>query len=158
MPLRWCLLSLALAAVISFTAPAQAASPFAKLAGSWSGTGSVLFEGGQSERLRCTARYSSSNGNTRLGIAIRCASTSSSIDLSGSLTDRAGRVSGSWVERSFNAEGTAFGRATASSIILRLGGSVTGAMSVSVSGSRQSVSVSTQGIPLRSIRMALRRR
>jgi hypothetical protein len=118
----------------------------------------MLFEAGQRERLRCNARYISSDGATRLGLTLRCASTSGTFDLSGRLIDRRGRISGEWFERSFNAEGTAYGRATSDSIVLRLAGSVPGAMSVSISDSRQSVSVSTQGIALRSIRIALRRR
>ena len=37
--------------------PANAADAFNALKGSWSGGGSASFAGGQSEKLRCTARY-----------------------------------------------------------------------------------------------------
>jgi hypothetical protein len=159
MPSTRFLLPLVLAASLNLAAsPAGAASPFASLAGSWSGTGRVLFEDGQSERLRCNARYSSSNRSTRLELTLRCASTSATFDLNGRLTDRGGRIAGEWFERSFGAEGTVYGRATGDSIILRLGGSIAGAMSVAVSGSSHSVSVSTQGTGLRNIRIGLRRR
>jgi hypothetical protein len=151
--------ALALAAATTIAAPSlSAASPFSTLAGSWSGSGTVLFEGGQSERLRCNARYTSSGGGSQLSLVLRCASTSGSFDLTGRLTDRGGRVSGEWSERSFGAEGTAFGRASGDSIVLRLSGDVAGAMSVSTSGARQSVSVSTQGTALRNIRISLQRK
>ena len=159
MPVSRLLAPLALASAISAAAPsASAASPFASLAGSWSGTGTVLFEGGQRERLRCNARYTSSGGGNQLGLTLRCASTSGTFHLTGRLVDRSGRVSGEWSEHSFGAEGTAYGRATGDSLVLRLSGSVAGAMSVSISGSRQSVSVSTQGTALRNIRIGLQRR
>jgi hypothetical protein len=159
MPLSRQIAALTLAAATAVAASsAGAASPFATLAGSWSGSGTVLFEGGQSERLRCNARYTSTGGGSRLSLALRCASTSGSFDLNGRLTDRAGRVSGEWSERSFGAEGTAYGRASGDSIVLRLSGDVAGAMSVSTSGARQSVSVSTQGTALRNIRISLKRR
>ncbi|HXF54615.1 MAG TPA: hypothetical protein VNK52_10885 [Hyphomicrobiaceae bacterium] len=157
MPFIRQLAAFALAALIPVADPASAASPFAPLVGSWSGDGTVLFEGGQSERLRCNARYTSA-GNSRLDLNLRCASTSGAFHLTGRLTDRGGRVTGEWSEHSFGAEGTAFGRASGDSIVLRLSGSVAGAMSVSTSGSRQSVSVSTQGTALRNIRITLRRR
>ncbi len=156
MPLPQLLLALVVAPALAF--PAQAANPFSALSGSWSGSGSVLFEGGQRERLRCNARYTSSDGGTRLALALRCASTSGSIDLSGRLVDRGGRVSGQWSERSFGVDGNAIGRSTNDSLVLRLSGSVAGAMSVSFAGSRHSVSVSTEGTALRNIRISLQRR
>jgi hypothetical protein len=156
MPLPQLLLALVVSPLLAL--PVQAANPFSELAGSWSGSGTVLFEGGQSERLRCNARYTSSEGASRLSLALRCASTSGSIDLSGRLVDRGGRVSGQWSEHSFGMEGNAIGRSTDDSLVLRLSGGVAGAMSVSFSGSRHSVSVSTQGTALRSIRISLQRR
>jgi len=157
MPFIRQLSALALAALIPIAHPAGAASPFATLNGNWSGGGVALFEGGQSERLRCNARYTSAS-SSRLDLDLRCASTSGTFHLSGRLTDRGGRVTGEWSEHSFGAEGTAVGRASGDSIVLRLSGTVAGAMLVSTSGSRQSVSVSTQGTALRNIRITLRRR
>src|SRR5690606_25723094 len=91
---------------------AEAASPFKTLQGSWSGTGQIQFEGGQSERLRCNAYYTNSGGGDVLGLAIRCASASNKIEVRGRLNYNGGTVTGTWEERTFNASGTATGRAS----------------------------------------------
>ena len=140
------------------TTAAVAASPFGTLQGTWSGNGSVQFEGGQSERLRCNAYYTNSGGGDVLGLAIRCASASNKIEIRGRLTYSGGNVSGTWEERTFNASGTATGHASDSRVSLRLAGTVPGAMNVTVSRSRQSVTISTQGSGIRAVRIGLSRR
>jgi hypothetical protein len=137
---------------------AHAASPFDSLSGSWSGGGRVTFEGGQSERLRCNAYYQSSGGGQRLGLSIRCASTSSAFELRSDLAYRAGRVSGSWQERTLGASGDASGRADRSRVVLRFMGTASGNMAVALNGRSQTVTIATQGTALRGIRMSLRRR
>ena len=149
----------AMAALVPVAAPtAQAASPFPTLHGSWSGSGQIQFEGGQTERLRCNAYYTSSESGARLGLAIRCASASNRIEIRGQLDYRAGSVSGTWEERTFNATGTATGRASDSRVSLRLAGAIPGAMNVSVSRSRQSVAINTQGTAIKTVRIGLSRR
>lgn len=146
-----------IALVLAATAAeAKSASPFAGLAGGWSGGGSASFEGGRSERLRCTASYRPS-GNT-LGMTIRCANPSINLQLNGNLRYRNGRVTGSWSESSTGAGGSAVGRATASSVRLRIGGDVAGNLAVTYSGSSQSVSISTNGSAFRRANVNLRRR
>lgn len=137
-------------------AVARDTNPLAAMAGSWSGAGSVRFEGGRTERLSCRGRYTTKpNG---VGIALRCASASANIDLHSTLSYRAGRVFGSWEERSFNASGSASGRASSGSMKLAIsGGGLSGSMSVSFSGSSQSVSINTSGTGLRSVSIRLRR-
>jgi len=153
-------LALAVAAGAPFLppTPAEAASPFKTLLGSWSGSGQVQFEGGQSERLRCNAYYTSSGSADVLGLAIRCASASNKIEIRGRLNYSGGRVTGTWEERTYNASGTATGRASDSRVSLRLAGAIPGSMNVSVSRSRQSVAISTQGSVLKGVRIGLRRR
>jgi hypothetical protein len=143
---------------LMMTGAANAASPFPTLQGSWAGSGRMQFENGSSETLRCNAYYTSSDGGGQLGLAIRCASASNRIDIRGRLTNNGGRVSGTWQETTFNASGSAAGRANDSSIILRLSGDIAGSMSVSVSKSRQTVSISTQTASLRGVRIGLSRR
>jgi hypothetical protein len=145
-------------AVLTPLSLAQAASPFGRLNGAWSGSGRVTFEGGQTERLRCSASYRSSDGGSRLGLSIRCASASNSIELRGDLTYNNGRVSGSWEERSTGASGSASGRADSDSVVLRFSGSASGTMSVALGGSGHTVSVSSQGTALRGINVSLGRR
>jgi hypothetical protein len=139
-------------------AEAKPASPFAGLAGGWSGGGSASFEGGRSERLRCTASYRPGGGGNTLSMSIRCANASLNVQLNGNLRYNNGRVSGSWSESSTGAGGNAAGRAGPSSLRLRIGGDISGNLSVSYSGGSQSVSISTNSSAFRRANISLKRR
>ena len=144
--------------LVALSGAAEAQAPFSTLQGSWAGNGRIQFEGGQSETLRCNAYYTNSEGGRQLGMSIRCASASNRIEIRGRLTNNGGRVSGSWEERNFNASGSAAGRANNSSVVLRLSGSISGSMNVSVSRTHQTVAISTQNTSLRGVSIGLRRR
>jgi hypothetical protein len=150
--------AVAAVATVAAHTGASAASPFDRLAGSWTGGGRVTFEGGQTERLRCNARYASSGSGNRLDLTIRCASPATSFELRGDLAYRGGRVSGNWQERTLGASGRAAGRANAGSIVMRISGAASGSMSVALSGRAQTVTVSTVDTALRGINVSLRRR
>ncbi len=135
---------------------AEAASPFAALSGSWSGGGRATFEGGQSEKLRCSARYG--GGGNALNLSIRCASASNTIALSANLHHSGGRVSGSWSESSNGIGGGASGSSTPSGMRVRFTGGASGTMSISVAKASHHVSVSTAGTTLRRVSMSFSRR
>ena len=78
---------------------AQDASPFAGLAGKWSGDGSIALTNGTTERLRCDANYVVSGGGDNLDLTLRCASDSYNFDLRISLVNNGGRDPGK-LERS----------------------------------------------------------
>jgi hypothetical protein len=137
---------------------AKAGSPFATLAGTWSGQGKVRLEGGKSESIRCRAYYTTSNGGSGLGMAIRCASASNKIEMRANLNYANGAVSGSWEERTYNAAGNVSGQATSSRMTLTIhGGGLDGHMSVRLGGSSQSVSISTTGSTFRGLDLSLSR-
>lgn len=138
--------------------PALADGPFASYGGTWSGSGTIRLSGGNSEALRCKAYYTPKDGGSSMGLAIRCASASNKIELRAQLSVDGGRVSGSWEERTFNASGNVTGRANANRITLTIaGGGFNGTMSVSTSGSSQSVSITTEGIGLKGVSISLSR-
>lgn len=145
------------ASATSSPASAAGTSPFTAMAGSWSGTGTVRFEGGQSEKLRCRGSYTVKNSGAGMGLALRCASASAKIDLRSRLDYQGGRVSGSWEERTFNASGDVSGRASNGHLSLVIGGGLSGSMSVSFTGSSQSVSIRTSGTGLKGVSISLRR-
>ncbi|HSD91524.1 MAG TPA: hypothetical protein VLB11_00665 [Methyloceanibacter sp.] len=134
---------------------ASAANPFDVLLGSWRGNGQILLSNGARERLKCNAYYT--GGGSQLGMAIRCQSESSNVEIRSKLSQSGNRITGTWEERTYNATGTARGQASGSRISLQISGGVTGTMSVSYSGSRQSVAISTQGIALKSVTIDLSR-
>ena len=56
-----------------------AAGPFDTLLGSWRGNGQIRLSDGRTERLKCNAYYT--GGGSQLGMAIRCQSESSSVEI-----------------------------------------------------------------------------
>jgi hypothetical protein len=131
-------------------------NPFDTLLGSWRGSGQIELDGGRMERLKCNAYYT--GGGAQLGMAIRCQSETSNVEIRSKLSQSGGRITGTWEERTYNAEGSATGQATSDKMSLQIsGGGVTGTMSVSCSGSRQSVAIATQGIALKSVTIDLTR-
>ena len=137
---------------------AEAASPFADLNGSWSGSGRIKLDDGKTENLKCKAYYLPKSGGAELGLALRCASASNKIELRANLASSAGRVSGSWEERTFNASGSVSGSASDNKLSLTInGGGFAGSMAVTTNGRSQVISVSTQGIALRGVNVNLQR-
>jgi hypothetical protein len=136
------------------TAPAHAATLLDRLMGSWSGSGQIRYDDGQSEGIRCTAYYT--GGNDRLRLAIRCRSDSTEVEIRGLLTRQGETLAGTWEERTFNASGEASGRLVADRMSLSIsGGGFSGSMTVAYGGSRQVVTISTQGIRMRSVNVTL---
>lgn len=157
-PIAGTRLLLAVASLAVLAAPAAAATPFAGLDGRWSGGGHASFEGGQSERLRCSATYRTSGGGANLSMSLRCASSSANISLHGNLHASGGRVSGSWSESTYGVGGEASGSANAGNMRLRFSGGTAGSLSVSLGKSSQSVSISARGSSLRGVQVSLSRR
>jgi hypothetical protein len=147
--------STALMPVVS--TPSQGANIFAALAGTWSGGGTVRLANGKREKLRCHAYYTK-KGETGLGIAIRCASPSNKIHMRSSLRKGGSSVSGTWEERTFNAAGSVSGQATSSTLRLSISGSVSGSLSISLNGKRQTVRISTGGNEMTGVSLSFRRK
>lgn len=148
-------LLVALACLLSIK-PAAAAGAFDNLKGSWSGSGRASFAGGQTEKLRCTARYG--GGGANLTINVRCASPSANIALSGSLAANGSRVSGSWSESSYGLNGSAAGSTTGQGVRLRISGSMSGTLSLSAAGNRHTLALATGGSSLNGVNVSMSRR
>lgn len=150
----------AIAAIGAISISAMAAraesNPFSGLIGAWRGAGEIRLDDGKSEKLRCNAYYTQRDSAQNLGLAIRCASASYTIELRSQLTASGNSIRGNWEERTFNAAGTVSGVANGSSISLKIdGGGFSGSMAVSTSGSSQSVTVGTQGSALKGVSIQL---
>jgi hypothetical protein len=144
------------AAAASAAATAPKTAPFSDLNGAWTGAGQIRLEGGKTERVTCKAYYTPKNEGAAIGIALRCASTSYSIDLRSNLESVNGRVTGSWEERVFNANGNVTGRASNGNVSVAIsGGGLSGSMSVSFGGSSQQVSITTSGTALKGVSISL---
>jgi hypothetical protein len=151
------IIAAAMTAILSVGAAQAQSSPFAELGGTWRGGGSLQLANGKRERLQCRAYYTPRQGGARMGMALRCASPSMKLELRSRLNYSNGLVSGSWSETTFNNTGSLRGRASRSRITLQIGGSVSGALRVSISGNRQNVSFNTSGGQLRGVNISLSR-
>jgi hypothetical protein len=145
------------AAILMIGVPAVAGSPFSSLVGTWSGKGTARLEGGKSERLSCKGYYTGSGGS-ELKLNIICANPSTKVELRSVLKYSNGRVTGTWEERNYNQTGTITGSASDTNLRLSIGGgALKGFLSVSIGGTNQSVSLSTQGSALKGVSITFAR-
>lgn len=141
-----------------FTSTAIAASPFETLAGSWSGSGTAMFQSGSKERLSCNGYYRTGEAGTTLNLAIRCASTANKIEFRGRMAASGGKISGTWEERSYHATGSLSGTVAPGSLRASFSGAITGSLIVSFSRNSQTVTVATSGTALDGVSLSMRRR
>ena len=138
---------------------APAASPFAAMAGSWSGSGVLNTSDGQREQLRCRASYDVAGSGTELRLNLRCASQSYNFDLASEAEYRGGAISGCWTETSRNASGTLSGRAIGDHIeAAARGDNFSANLSLTTRGGRQTVSIRPQGTNVTAVSLELGRR
>jgi hypothetical protein len=152
----WAFVGASMLAVTGSVPVLAESGPFSGLIGAWRGGGELVLQSGQSERLRCQAYYTQRETAQTLGLAIRCASPSYTIELRSQLTASGKSISGNWEERTFNAAGNVTGEANGSSLKLTItGGGFNGRMSVLTSGASQSVVVDTTGNALKVVTIQL---
>ncbi len=144
---RFALLSAAVFALAASAAPTvSSASSFNALNGAWSGSGSVRLTDGSTQRIRCRGYYTARSGGSGLGMAINCSNSASfKIHMRANLSNSGGRITGSWEEREFNQTGNVSGTSSGSGFSLTFSGALSGSMAVTLSGSRQTVKISTGG-------------
>jgi hypothetical protein len=137
-------------------ADAPAVTPFAGLAGKWSGDGSIALTNGTTERLRCNADYVVSGGGDDLDSTLRCPSDSYNFDLRISLVDNAGAVLENWNEIGKNVQGGISGRDSKGLIQVNVQGQAfAAAVTVATAGTVQSVKIHAQSGDLSQVRITL---
>jgi hypothetical protein len=113
MPFRLVKLGCALVvAAFTLAAPAAVAQtgPFAPLAGTWSGEGTITTSSGASERIRCRAKYTVGEGGRAFQQALTCASDSYKFEISSNVETDGTRVTGTWSEATRGVSGSLSGR------------------------------------------------
>ena len=130
------LAALALAAAWRFhlrvRLPTAAGNPFDRLSGDWKGGGTVTPAKGDPVKVACKATYKVTGSN--LSQDLRCAGSDYRIDATLKLTDKGGKIRGSWNEKTYDANGGVTGTAKDNSIHARISGDkFSGRMSINVS-------------------------
>jgi hypothetical protein len=147
-----------LPAIVSGHANA-ASGPFANMAGSWTGGGTLTMSSGQSERLRCRASYGVAEDGRNLRLNLRCASDSYDFNLAGDVQYERGAIAGSWSESSRNAAGTISGRVDGNRIeAVARGNNFSASLALTTAPGRQAVVIQPQGTDVRTVAVRLNRR
>jgi hypothetical protein len=138
---------LAMALALSAVGPsyAQRIAPFDRLAGQWSGSGTIELSNGSNESIRCRATYDVLREQSKLQLNIRCASQGANFDLRASADYSAGAISGYWSESSRGASGTISGRAEGDRFqVVARAASYVATLTLVTHGGRQSVVIRSQ--------------
>ena len=131
-------------------------SPLLALGGSWSGQGSINFNDGTKERIRCRSNYTPDDSGNKLRLELRCASDSYKFELNGNVIYKDGQISGNWNETSRNAAGDITGTANAGHIDVRAVGQTFAAfLNINTRGSSQSVSIKSPGSTMSEVSITL---
>ena len=150
---------LALMVLLFASGSSYAQVPFNRLAGQWSGSGTIDMSSGARERIKCRAAYDVS-GERQLLLNIRCASESYNFDLRASAGYSGGAVAGNWSETSRGIGGTIAGKADGDRIhVIARASSFTASMTLVTHGNHQSVAIRTQDpqADIRGVSISLRR-
>ena len=119
--------------------------PFAVIAGSWTGAGTMDTTNDIHEKLRCRANYTYGQSNSSLALSIRCASDNYKFELTSNVVERNGQISGQWSEAAYGVSGSISGRVNGGRIsAVAKGDSFTASLSVNTNGNRQSVTITPQ--------------
>jgi hypothetical protein len=114
--------------------------PFAGMAGSWAGGGTVSLDDGSRERIRCRAVYSVAGPN--MDMTLTCASDAYKFNLQASVVSQAGVLSGTWTESSRNIGGSLEGRGGGGNFeVLASTAGFNANISLRTAGPRQSISM-----------------
>jgi hypothetical protein len=121
------------AAAFANTESKAQSGPFAPLAGSWSGAGTVTLDDGSTERIRCRAKYAPIGPTMEMSLT--CASDAYKFNLGANVKAEGSAITGSWSEASRNISGSLQGR----------GGGGTYELIASTAGFNANIALKTSG-------------
>jgi hypothetical protein len=129
-----------LAAAFANTESKAQSGPFAPLAGSWSGGGTVTLDDGSTERIRCRAKYTPIGPTMEMSLT--CASDAYKFNLGANLRAEGSAITGSWSEASRNISGSLEGRGSGGNYELLVSAAGFNAnLAMRTSGTKQTVSL-----------------
>lgn len=130
----------ALAAPGEAAAPKAGGNPFEALKGDWKGGGTVVPSDGESKKVSCKVTYKLVSAT--MTQHLRCVSEDYNIDATAKMTDKGGRVRGSWHEAIYDANGGLSGRARDDTIHARISGDkFSSRMSIKVSDTDHTINI-----------------
>ena len=145
------------------TAPA-AAGLFDGMEGAWRGDGSIAWSTGETEHMRCTAKYEVEREGNRITQNLTCATASTRLVIKSTITFNpdAGAVTGTWAETTYGVNGYVTGTASTGAVNALVQSSDSAhrfkaRVTVSTKGNEQSVTIAPQGIDVTNVAVTLKR-
>ncbi|KAB1078942.1 hypothetical protein [Methylobacterium soli] len=136
----------------------MAEAPFAGLAGTWSGSGTVSLSGGGRERIRCRSTHQVGGNGNAVQSNLRCASDSYQFQLASRISYGAGAITGTWSETTRGVSGTLSGHADVGQLAARASApGFVADLSLSTRGRRQVVTIRSEGTDLAGASVTLNR-
>ena len=127
------------ASVVNTESKAQS-GPFAPMAGSWSGGGTVVLDDGSTERIRCRAKYTPIGPTMEMSLT--CASDAYKFNLGANVRAEGSAVTGSWSEASRNISGSLQGRGNGGNFeVVASTAGFNANIGLKTSGSKQTVTI-----------------
>lgn len=157
--LHVCAAAAAACALLALSArEGYAQNPFAGLAGTWTGNGTINLANGSAERIRCRATYAVPVP-TNMQQNLRCASDSYNFDLSGNVVYQGGQIGGTWSEATRNVGGSISGRVSGNQIQAVVDGAgFSASLSLVTRGNQQAVTITSRGSEFSGVTIQLSRR
>jgi hypothetical protein len=141
--------------------PAQSeAEPFSALYGTWQGGGVIKKSNGTSERIRCISTDERA-GTVSLKLHLRCASDSYNFDLTATVIDEGGSISGVWNETTRNASGNLQGRSSGNGRQVQAvaqGPAFTANLMLTTRGTKQTIVMQSPGAEVTEVNISLDKR
>lgn len=114
--------------------------PFAPLAGTWSGGGTVTLDDGSTERIRCRAKYAPIGPTMEMSLT--CASDAYKFNLAASVKAEGSAITGSWSEATRNISGSLQGRGAGGNFeVVASAASFNANIALRTSGNKQTVAM-----------------
>jgi len=159
--------ALTLAAAVALAgAPTRAAQSdgesgsFSALYGTWQGGGAIKKSNGTSERIRCISTDERA-GTVSLRLHLRCASDSYNFDLTATVIDEGGSISGIWNETTRNASGNLQGRSSGNGRLVQAvaqGPAFSANLTLTTRGAKQTILMQSPGAEVTEVNISLDRR
>ena len=149
-----------LAVALATTAFAQSAVAGALgfLKGTWRGGGSLVLDSGKREKIRCHVKIDVTLGGTKAVQTMRCASTGRDVFVESQMIVTGQAITGNWRNTVSGENGSLNGATKGQDLKLRLSGpAVSANLRAKVAGKRQSLEISGQIGPVRSMTVSLMR-
>ncbi len=120
--------------------PAASGDPFDQLKGDWKGSGVVILDSGEKKKVDCTTDYKVAGSNVTQ--TLHCKGEDYEVNTLLKVTDKSGKIKGTWNESVYDASGTVSGTAKGDTIHAVISGDkFSGRMSIKLKGDSHTINV-----------------